>query len=153
MKVALTIIFAVFIQMIPVSLHLRWLEPNFIALVMMFWLIYAPGSLNMYAIFVLGLFCDVLFGTMLGEHSFTLLITAYSVYRLLRPLRVWPLWQHFILVFTILLISQISSVLVKMLQGYEFNGAQVVFLSPFLGLVIWPALRNVLFGLTPRSIR
>jgi rod shape-determining protein MreD len=153
MKIIITLCLAVLIQMLPVSSHIQTFLPNFIALVLIFWMIYAPGVIGSFQIFLFGLTCDVIFGTVLGAHSLSLLITAYCVYRMLRPLRTWPIWQQFILIFAILLINHVTTLAINVLQGYEVQGVYVFILTPFMGLVFWPVIRNMFFGFIPRSVR
>lgn len=153
MKIILTLSLAVLFQMLPLGPYVRQFEPNIIALVLIFWMIYVPGVINAYQIFLFGLVCDVLFGTVLGEHCLSLLVTAYLVYRMLRPLRTWPIWQQFLLIFGILLANHLTIIVVKVMQGIDVHGAMAFILAPFLGLVLWPVIRNIFFGFIPRSVR
>lgn len=153
MKIILTLCLAVLLQMIPLNPHVQLFEPNIIALVLIFWMVYAPGVISAYQIFLFGLICDVIFGTILGAHSLSFLVTAYCVYRMLRPLKTWPIWQQFILVFAILFINHLTTVAINVVQGYEVQGAHAILLTPFMGLVFWPVVRNIFFGLVPRPVR
>lgn len=152
-RILLTLLVAMSIQFIPISASYRIFVPDFVALTLIFWLIYAPHVLSAYAIFILGIACDVAFGSVLGEHCLSLVLTSYLVYRLLRPLRVWPMWQQYLLIFVILFANRFTLVIVKLSQGFELGHFHFFWLSPFVGLVCWPLLRNIMFNFSSNIAR
>lgn len=150
MKILFSILVAIILQMVPISSNYSFFRPDFVALILIFWLIYAPHVISPYAIFCLGLFCDVAYGYALGEHSVSFLLTSYLVYRLLRPLRVWPLWQQFSLILVILFANHSAQLVTKLLQGYDFSYLHGFWIAPMVGLVFWPLIRNLMFNFAPK---
>ncbi len=72
----------------PLSGWLALARPDWLALIVIFWAIFATRLQALWMIFLVGLCLDVLFGMLLGQHALALIVTAYVPMRLRLQLRV-----------------------------------------------------------------
>lgn len=91
----------------PLSGVLALMRPDWIALMIVYWAIFASRQLGVAMILLSGLALDVLYGMLLGQHSLALLIIAYF------PLR----WHLRLRVMSWIQLAAVNSVLVLL---YEF---------------------------------
>ena len=149
MIVYLSLLFALLLQLFQLSFSYQWLAPNFSLLVLLVWLIYLPGYLKLSHIFCFGLLCDVLLGSVLGEHSFVFLFVSYTVYSLLRPLRVSATSYQLVLILFILALAHFLTLLIKYAQGYYVSYLNHLWLIPCVSFLIWPLVKKICLDLLP----
>ena len=64
-----------------------WLQPQWIVLLMVYWLVYQPRYFGLFFCFVLGLISDIVHGTLLGKHALVYTAMALLVLDLHRRMR------------------------------------------------------------------
>ena len=96
-------------------------RPYWVALVMIYWCLTAPGQIGVLAGWVTGLLLDVLTGGLLGLHALGLSIIAYLTLLIYRRARLWPLWQQSLIVTAILLNDRVIALWVRGLVGQEIG--------------------------------
>ena len=67
--IAVSLIAALLLNLLPWSGVALWLKPDFVALVVLYWCIEQPRRLGFVAAWLLGLFMDVADGTLFGQHA------------------------------------------------------------------------------------
>ncbi len=65
------------------------LRPDWMALVILYWALFAPRALSLWIIVLSGLCLDVLLGTLLGQHALALVIMCYLPLKLHLRMRVF----------------------------------------------------------------
>ncbi|MGH8455565.1 MAG: rod shape-determining protein MreD, partial [Stenotrophobium sp.] len=84
---------ALLLQLVELPELLAAARPMWLPLVVAYWSLTEPRASTLLGAFVFGVFSDVLFGSVLGEHALGLVLVAYVVARL-RPIFIlFPLWQ------------------------------------------------------------
>ena len=73
-----TFIAAAMVNMMPWTGYAAWLRPDFVALVLLYWIIDQPRLVGFTAAFSLGLLMDVAEGALLGQHALSYTILAYA---------------------------------------------------------------------------
>src|ERR671916_41235 len=84
-----TLVVAALLNMMPWSGWIGWLRPDFVALVVLYWVIEQPRKVGFTAAFVLGLFMDVAEGALLGQHSLSYCILTFAGIALNRRVRMF----------------------------------------------------------------
>lgn len=90
---AFSVLLALLLQLIRIPEFLSGARPLWIALVFGYWALMEPRVSTLLPAFIVGIFCDVLFGSVLGQHALGLVLVVYFIQRL-RPIFIlFPLWQ------------------------------------------------------------
>jgi rod shape-determining protein MreD len=94
---------------------LAWLRPNWLVLVVFYWVMAVPHRIGLIAAWVVGLLVDVLHGELLGLTAFTLAALTYVTWSLYERLRMYSTAQQamvvLVLAFAVELVRQIVHVL------------------------------------------
>ncbi|WP_370279888.1 rod shape-determining protein MreD [Pontibacterium sp.] len=136
------IIFATFLcgivlSQMPLPDFVGWARPEWVAMILIYWVMALPHSVGVGSGFVAGIVLDVIRGSVLGANALALAIVAYFASILYRRMRVFPIWQQSLLVMVIVGIHQLILHWVQMVVG--FTGDSLLFLLPSLvSAVFWP---------------
>ena len=143
-----TLVIAALLNMMPWSGWISWLRPDFVALVVLYWVIEQPLRVGFTAAFALGLLMDVAEGALLGQHALSYTILAYAGIALNRRVRRFSLASQVAHVIPLLLLNDLIVLGVRMLAGADFPGYPY-FLGSFIAGGLWP-LMSVLLKLPQR---
>jgi rod shape-determining protein MreD len=146
--IVFTLVVAALLNMMPWSGWIGWLRPDFVALVVLYWVIEQPLRVGFTAAFTLGLLMDVAEGALLGQHALSYTILAYAGIALNRRVRRFSLGSQVAHVIPLLLVNDLIVLGVRMLAGADFPGYPY-FLGSFVGGALWPLL-SVLLKLPQR---
>jgi rod shape-determining protein MreD len=120
------------------------LRPDFLLLVIIFWLIRAPNFCNIGTAWFVGLFMDLATGGTFGQYALAYTVTAFFAVMYQRRLVLYSGTQQLFYVFLLLIISQITLLILKIFGGAQFSG-WIYFLPSVTGVLLWRIA--VLFGL------
>jgi rod shape-determining protein MreD len=120
------------------------LRPDFLLLVIIFWLIRAPNFCNIGTAWFAGLFMDLATGGTFGQYALAYTVTAFFAVMYQRRLVLYSGTQQLFYVFLLLIISQITLLILKIFGGAQFSG-WIYFLPSVTGVLLWRIA--VLFGL------
>lgn len=138
------IIFATFVvsmvlSQIPLPNIIIWARPEWVLLVLIYWVMALPHRVGLLSAFVTGILLDVLRGNVLGLNALALTIIAFLVQLLYQRLRMFPLWQQSALVLVLVGINQL---LFHWMQGITgTTSSSLLFLLPaVISAIVWPWL-------------
>ncbi len=130
--------FVVFIlTLLPMPDWTTWLRPAWVLMVLIYWAIYLPYQVGVGTAWLIGIFLDVLNGTLLGEHALALAVVAYIVVRLHTQLRMFPLVQQGLWVFLLVLLYQF---ILFCIQGFlgDIPKSWLFWLPSITSMLLWP---------------
>jgi len=134
-----TFVLALFLTVFPVGAALSWLRPEFITLLVIYWVLVMPLQLSLLRLWLLGCAVDLLVGSMLGQHALALMVVSYVCMLSYQRVRRYALWQQSAFVFLIVGLQQLVSNWVHSLSGS--TPPSLVFLMPALAsALVWPFL-------------
>lgn len=134
-----TFVFALLLTVVPVGEKLRWFRPEFITLLVVYWVLVMPQQLSLLRLWLLGCAVDLIVGSMLGQHALALMIVAYVCMLSYQRVRSYALWQQSTFVFLIVGLQQLVANWVHSLSGS--TPPSLVFLMPALAsALVWPFL-------------
>lgn len=144
------IIFATFIvglvlSQIPLPDFLQWYRPEWVALVLIYWVLSVPHRVGLVSAFATGLLLDIVRGSVLGLNALSLTLIAYLVLLLYKRLRMFPLWQQSMMVMVLVGINQLLFFWMQGITGTTAAGLHFLIPSLVSG-VFWPWLFVVLHG-------
>jgi rod shape-determining protein MreD len=141
--IALTLIVALLLNLLPWFGWWLWLRPDFVALVVLYWCIDQPRKIGFTSAWLLGLLMDVADGTFFGQHALAYSVLAYAGIVLHRRVQRFAITPQVLHVIPLLLMNDLIVLMIRLLAGADFPGYQY-FLGSFVGGMLWPVLALVL---------
>ena len=120
------------------------IRPDFLLLVIIFWLIRAPSVCNVGTAWFAGLLMDLATGGIFGQYALAYTMTAFFAVMYQRRLVLFSGTQQLAYLTLLLLTSQISLLILKIFAGMQFIG-WAYFLPSVSGVLLWRVA--VFFGL------
>lgn len=120
------------------------IRPDFLLLVIIFWLIRAPSVCNVGTAWFAGLLMDLATGGIFGQYALAYTVTAFFAVMYQRRLVLFSGTQQLAYLTLLLLTSQISLLILKIFAGMQFIG-WAYFLPSVSGVLLWRVA--VFFGL------
>lgn len=135
----LSFFIAFVLAVLPLPQALAYWRPEFITMVLIFWVLNAPHIAGIWGAFLLGLLLDVLYGTPFGVHAMVMAAVAWLVRLSWRWVTVFSLWQTSGLVLAVVFASLI---LKRILLGFVGTPpGSVLYWLPALGsALLWPTV-------------
>ena len=142
-----TLLIALLCQLFPWVGQGVIFRPDFMLVVLLYWLLRAPGICNIGTAWVAGLLVDLATGSLLGQHALSYTITAFVALSYQRRLVLFNTWQLAGYVIALLTLARVLMLLLKLFAGYESPGWY--YLWPiFTGLLLWQVMIFAFGGLT-----
>lgn len=123
----------------PLSPAVSALRPEWMCLIVIYWVLYAPQRVGIGAAWGVGLFLDVLEGAVWGGHAFAFAAVAYVCTMSYRRLRSYSLSQQSFWVFVFVGLHQMFVNWFQGFEGYSDTPRQML-LSSLITAVCWPLL-------------
>jgi rod shape-determining protein MreD len=135
--VTFTVLLALIAQVLPLPDWLPDIRPSFIALVIIYWSIYAPHAGGIFAPWLAGLALDVFKGEVLAQNALAIALIAYITMSLHQRLRNQTLVQQSLFVFLMLAVNE---VVVWGIEGWSGHSVASPWrwIEPMIGAMLWP---------------
>jgi rod shape-determining protein MreD len=147
--IAMTLIVALFANLLPWSGVLLWLKPDFLAVTLLYWCIRQPRKLGFAPAWMLGLAMDIGNASLLGQHALAYTLLAYAGITLHRRVLMFSIKYPVLHVIPLLLLTQLAMLIVRMVAGADFPGLHY-FAASITAAALWPLL-VILLELPQRS--
>lgn len=143
--VYLSFLVALMLSALPLPEDLQWWRPEWVLLVLLYWIVALPARVGLGTAWVLGILLDVLRGNLLGLNALALTIVAYVMLLVYQRVRMFSWLQQVLFVFALVALDQIIVHWVKGILGV--SSQTLMFLVPALvSAVLWPVLFMLLRG-------
>ncbi len=141
--VFVTFIIALVLMLLPMPDWAVWFRPEWVVMVLIYWVMVIPHRINMITAWSLGLCIDVLNGTLLGEHALALTLVAYFVDRMHMRLRMFPLLQQGFIVFFLVLLYQF---VIYCVQGFigQLPNTWLYWSASVTSMLLWPWVFSII---------
>lgn len=144
--ILLSFLAASVLSVLPLPDWLAWGRPEWMALVLIYWVIALPHRVGIITALLLGVFLDVLEGAVIGQNALSLSLLALLSLTLYQRLRVFALWQQSGVVLILVGINQLLCQWVQQLEGA--GATSLLFLLPAVSsALLWPLVLQSLRGL------
>lgn len=104
----MSLVVASMLNVYPLGYTLASIRPMFMAMVLIFWVMYRSTMLGVWPVFLVGLICDLLLSTHLGHQAFSMVLAAFVLRVLLLRARELSLVQAWALASVGLCVFQVS---------------------------------------------
>lgn len=141
--ILLSLVMALFFMLVPFLINWEWLRPNWIALVIIYWVAFLPGAIGLFTAFIFGLLLDCLSSILLGKTALALTVVAFFTMLLREKLRLFQIWQQTIVILVLVGFYQLILMWVQMAVGYP----PLTFFywsSAFVSAALWPFILTLL---------
>lgn len=132
---------AMTLSLISVPYDLPWefgfLRPDWILLVLIYWVIALPHRVGAFSAWMLGLVMDVLLGALLGQHALIFLLVAYIAENLYQRLRMFAVWQQSLVVFALIGLAHLLEFWIERIVGAK-EWSWWLMLPAMTSAFIWP---------------
>ncbi len=132
-------------------LPMGWLggffQPDWVALVLIFWCFWEPERVGPATGWCAGLLLDLLTGGLLGRYALGKTLVGFVANKVSLRLRVYPLWQQCVGVALLVALDTATHALIRLLLDEE-PLTLARWLTPMASMLMWPL---VVVVLTPRS--
>jgi rod shape-determining protein MreD len=144
-----TFVVALFLQIVPVPQGLQWARPEWVCMVLLYWVVAAPDKVGVGVAWMLGLLIDGFEGALLGQNAFALAIVAYMAHILYQIIRMFFAWQQAFIIYILIGLDLLLCNWAQSLQGGM--AGDLMFLMPALmSALLWPGMMVILRGMRRR---
>lgn len=138
-----TLAIALWLSIIPLPDWARWARPEWVAMVMVYWVIALPHRIGIGTAFLTGLVLDLVEGSPLGENGFALAILAYLALILYQRMRMYTPWQQAGIVFVMIGLNQLLCHWVQTLTT-RVTPTMLFLLPALISALLWPTVMLLL---------
>ena len=144
--IVFSFIVALTLTIIPLPDTARYLRPDWVGLVLIYWCLALPDRVGISTGWLTGLLIDLLTGTVLGQHALSLTVVSYLALKFHLRVRLFPVWQQAFIVLVLLVVHQLLALWISHIIGRP--AAPWYFWAPsVIGMLLWPVVYAMLRAL------
>ncbi|MDI1351236.1 MAG: rod shape-determining protein MreD [bacterium] len=136
---------ALILTILPMPELISVFRPPWILLLVLYIEYFLPGKFKLFTLTLVGLLLDVLLSTVLGEHSFALLLVTWIASTKSRRFQFFSMIQQICVIGFFCLLYQATISLLDALLGFNYNLMMPIASAGF-GMFIWPWIRLLADG-------
>lgn len=138
--IALTLLIAGMLGVMPLPPWLEVWRPEWIALVLVYWVIALPHRVGLFTAWFVGLFIDVLEGSLLGLNAVVLTLIAYVALSLYQRLRMFTPLQQSTTILMLIGVTQLLIFWVLTATGQNTPQNLIFVVSAISSALVWPLI-------------
>ena len=128
---------AMLMNILPLPELINVFKPDWVALVLVYWVMAMPNRVGVLVGWLVGLFVAVLYGTLFGIHAMTFALVAYLIQMTYHRLRLFPRWKQSINISVVIGIHMLLGVTLR--SFVSSVSVTYVYWLPLIGvLLFWP---------------
>lgn len=136
--ILITLVLAASLAVIPLPSWMSLLRPEWVALVLIYWVIALPYRIGLGVAWLTGFFVDILEGSLLGLNGLCYVIIAWFCLNLYQRMRMFTLWQQSGVIFVLVGFIQLLNLWVLSVSGYYSGANLLVMVGAATSAVVWP---------------
>ncbi len=130
---------AMLLDILPLPAGLRLYWPEWVAMVLLYWVVALPHRVGVITAWVVGLFVDALQGSVLGLHALCFSVMTYFTLILYQRIRLFPRWKQAMVVAMLIGIYMLLALWLKNLTA-PVERSFSYWLSMLVSAALWPWL-------------
>ncbi len=139
----LTFVVAILLSILPITEKFKWLMPNWIVLVLIYWIIFAPELIGLIFTFILGMVIDLLLGNLLGLTSLCLMPIAFFADRMCHRFRSFSVSQQFLVIIVLVSMNHLIRLWLQLYINGTTNNISYWLTIP-ASMIAWPLVCGLL---------
>jgi len=130
-------------MIVPFPYHWQWIRPEWISLMLIYWVFREPARVGVATGWMIGLCMDVLGGVLLGQYALAMALLTYLAHLLRNRLRFFPFWQQ---AFVILVLVGIGQLILLLIQWFIGRPPRTLLYwsSTLTSVLLWPWLYRIM---------
>ena len=124
-------------QFLPVELG--FLRPDWIAMILVYWIIALPHRVGIPRAWLTGSAVDVLLGSPVGQHGLSYVLIAYVAASFYQQVRMFSVWQQATIIFALLGLNQLVEFWIESIVG-PTDWSFWYLLPAVSGSFLWPSV-------------
>lgn len=136
--IVLSLVFAGVLAIVPLPVWLELWRPDWVALVLVYWVIALPHRIGLFTAWVVGFLLDVLEGNLLGLNSMVLTAMAYVPLTLYQRLRMFTPLQQSMIMLLLIGSGQLFIFWVQAATGRNTADNLMFIMSALTSALLWP---------------
>jgi rod shape-determining protein MreD len=136
--IVLSLVFAGVLAIVPLPVWLELWRPDWVALVLVYWVIALPHRIGLFTAWVVGFLLDVLEGNLLGLNSMVLTAMAYVALTLYQRLRMFTPLQQSMIMLLLIGSGQLFIFWVQAATGRNTADNLMFIMSALTSALLWP---------------
>ena len=141
--ISLSLVVCLLLQIMPLPMWAIWYRPEWIVLALIYWALVQPERVGVTIAFIMGLFMDLLTGTLLGQHALAYTVIIYFTLRFYPLLRQFPAWQQAVLIFFFMLLFETFQLWIWGIRGGR-SFSWMYWLPCIMSALIWPWMYGIM---------
>ncbi|MBT5483090.1 MAG: rod shape-determining protein MreD [Gammaproteobacteria bacterium] len=142
--ITVSFVLAALFTVLPLPEWLEAYRPEWVALVVIYWVIALPDRIGLLTAWIVGFFVDVLEGSLLGLNALALALVAYLALSLYQRMRMFTAIQQSSTILILVGIHQLMSFWVLTANSQNTAPNLIFMISALSSAIIWPF---IFFGL------
>ena len=131
------------LSVLPMPLAFASWRPEWGVMVLAFWVIRSKERVGVLLAWTIGLFMDVLEGTILGVNAVAFALIAYLILTMHQRIKMFPLIQQSFIIFMLMGINLMATHLINNLTSIPVSGLS--YLQPAVSsAILWPILYSIM---------
>tara|TARA_B110000444_G_C18813472_1_gene583892 strand:- start:182 stop:670 length:489 start_codon:yes stop_codon:yes gene_type:complete len=144
--IAASFLVALLLNIFPIPEWMKWARPEWVALVLVYWVIALPQRVGILIAWFLGIMIDSLEGAVLGQNALSLSVVAYLSIILYQRLRMYAIWQQAMVVCILISVHLLIGQWVENFDEVN-SGGFLVLLPAMVSALFWPWVMLILRSL------
>lgn len=137
--VLLSFILALCLSIMPLPHLMFGLRPNLVTLALIYWVVFLPGRIGIYAGFTVGIVLDIMRGNFLGTMGLTLVLVAFITIKLRPRLNQGHLSSQLWAILLLISLEQLTHLWLQLL--FADTAVTYTYWLPIItSVIIWPLL-------------
>ena len=122
-----------------IPIELGYLRPDWVAMILIYWMLAVPHRIGLVTAWVVGIFMDVLLGNLLGQYALAYVVIGYITLSIYQRMRMFAIWQQSMAVLGLLLLFQLVIAAIGNAAGIA-EWRIWYLLPPLSGALLWPLI-------------
>lgn len=128
---------AMFMNILPLPQVINYFKPDWVALVLIYWVMAMPNRIGVLVGWCVGLLVDVLYGNLFGIHAMTFAIIAYLIQLTFHRLRLFPRWKQSINIAVVIGVQMLVGLILR--SFIQPLSVDYTYWFPLIGsMIFWP---------------
>jgi rod shape-determining protein MreD len=140
LRLVFAFVMALILSILPMPELISIFRPPWILLLVLYIEYFLPGNFKLITLLFVGLGLDVLLSTVIGEHSFALLLVTWIASGKSRRFQFFSMLQQICLIGFFCFLYQSTISMLDALLGFNYNLFMPI-ASALFGMFIWPWIR------------
>lgn len=138
-----SLLLSLILMIMPLPMQWQWLRPEWLSLMLIYWVLREPDKVGVTTAFSFGLAMDVMAEVLLGQYALAMAVLVYLTHRLRNRLRFFLFWQELFVLLILIGMAQLILITVEWWIGHPPR-TLLFWSSTLFSVLLWPLFNRVM---------